>query len=124
MSATANLNSSQSVDTTNDSVVIVKHIEGIPGGRTLDVTGFADAEISAGHVIIRDDNSPKDYKPLPTSGTLPSNHSYVGILVASIKASIPQAAIMVRGTVNEAYCKYSVPAGAKTALSLIRFISE
>ncbi|MBD0822635.1 hypothetical protein [Aestuariibaculum marinum] len=124
MSATANLTSKQSVDTTNDSVVIVKHIEGIPGGRTLDVTGFGDTEISAGHVIIRDDNSPMDYKPLPTTGTIPANHSYAGILVSSIKTANAQAAIMVRGTVNEAYCKYSVPAAAKTALSLIRFINE
>lgn len=121
--ATANLSTSQSVDTTNDSVVIVKHLEGIPGGRTLDVTGFSDDEISAGHVIIKE-TSTGEYKPLPTTGTIPASHTYAGILVASIKKENAQAAIMVRGTVNEAYAKYAIPSGAKTALSLIRFISE
>lgn len=120
---TANLTSKSSIDTTNDSVVIVNHLEGITGGRTLDVTGFADSEISAGHVIIEEDAS-GDLKPLPTNGTLPADHTYRGILVASLSVDNPQAAIMVRGTVNEAYCKYPVPAAAKTALSLIRFISE
>lgn len=122
--ATANLTSSSSVDTTNDSVVIVENLEGIPGGRTLDVTGFADDEISAGHVIIRSDNAPKDYKPLPVSGTLPANHTYKGYLVGSLKKSNPQAAIMYAGTVNEAYCKYPIPTGAKTALNRVTIINE
>lgn len=121
--ATANLTSSKSVDTTKDSVVITKNLETVAGGRTLNVSGFADTEISAGHVIISEDAS-GEFKPLPTNGTLPANHSYEGILVSSILASNPQAAIMVRGTVNEAYCKYAIPAGAKTALSLIRFINQ
>ena len=120
---TANLTSKTSVDTTNDSVVIVKHLEGIVGGRTLDVTGFADTEISAGHVII-EETATKVLKPLPVTGTLPADHTYKGILVASLSVDNAQAAVMVRGTVNEAYCKYAVPAAAKTALSLIRFISE
>lgn len=121
--ATVNLTSKTSVDTTNDSVVIVKHIEGIPGGRTLDVTGFGDEEISAGHVIIKE-TATGEYKPLPVTGSLPASHTYAGILVSSLKTDKAQAAIMVRGTVNEAYCKYAVPSGAKTALTLIRFISE
>lgn len=121
--ATANLTSKDSIDSTNDSVVIVKNLETIAGGRTLDVTGFADTEISAGHVIIKE-TATGEFKPLPTSGTLPGSHTYAGILVASILTSKPMAAIMVRGTVNEAYAKYAIPAGAKTALSLIRFISE
>ncbi|SFS30757.1 hypothetical protein [Lutibacter maritimus] len=121
--ATVNLTSKNNVDTTNDSVVIVNHLEGIAGGRTLDVTGFADAEISAGHVIIKE-TATGEYKPLPTSGTLPEGHTYAGILVASIETAKAMAAIMVRGTVNEAYAKYAIPAGAKTALSLIRFINE
>lgn len=119
----ANLSSTSSVDTTNDSVVIVNHLEGVPGGRTLDVTGFGDDEISAGHVIIKE-TATGNYKPLPVSGTLPGSHTYAGILVASIKTSKPMAAIMVRGTVNEAYVKYAVPTAAKTALALIRFINE
>ena len=119
--ATANLTSKESIDTTNDSVVIVKNLETVAGGRTLDVTGFGDEEISAGHVIIKE-TATGEYKPLPTTGTLPASHTYAGILVASIRTVNAQAAIMVRGTVNEAYAKYTIPAGA--ALSLIRFINE
>lgn len=121
--ATTNLSSKASFDTTNDSVVIVSNLEGIAGGRTLDVTGFADAEISAGHVIIKE-TATGEYKPLPVSGTIPGAHTYAGILAASVSASKPMAAIMVRGTVNEAYAKYAIPAGAKTALTLVRFINE
>ncbi|WP_142783356.1 hypothetical protein [Changchengzhania lutea] len=122
--ATANLTSKNSVDTTNDSVVITKCLETVAGGRTLDVTGFGDTEISAGHVIIVDDATGKIFKPLPTSGTKPAGYSYAGILIASILTTNAQAAILVRGTVNEAWVKYAVPAGAKTDLSLIRFINE
>lgn len=121
--AVVNLNSTSSVDTTKDSVVIVNHLESVPGGRSLEVTGFADPEISAGHVIIKE-TATGEYKPLPVTGVLPGAHTYEGILVASVKTDKAQAAIMVRGTVNEAYSKYAVPAGAKTALSLIRFINE
>ncbi len=121
--ATANLTSKETIDTTRDSVVIVKNLETVAGGRTLNVAGFGDDEISAGHVIIEVDAT-GEYKPLPTTGTIPDDHSYVGILVASIKTALPMASVMVRGTVNEAYAKYSIPAGAKTALSLIRFINQ
>lgn len=114
--------SSSGADTTNDSVVIVANLEGIPGGRTLNVTGFNDTEISAGHVII-EETATGELKPLPVTGTIPASHTYKGILVASVMTNNAQAAVMVRGTVNEAYCKYTIPSGAKTALSLIRFIN-
>ena len=121
--ATANLSSRNTVYTTNDSVVIVKYIEGILGGRALDVEGFPDRELSAGHIIIKETES-GEYKPLPTSGILPEEHTYEGILVSSLSVDNAQSAIMVRGTVNEAYCKYPIPDQAKKSLSLIRFINE
>lgn len=120
---TADLTSSQVLDTTNDSVVIVNYIEGIPGGRTLNVTGFSDTDISAGHVIIKETSS-GDYKPLPTTGTLPSGHTYEGILAASIKTNKAFASIMYRGTVNTAYAKYTISDAAQAALSLIKFINQ
>ena len=68
--ATANLVSEKTkIDTTNDSVVIVNHIEGIPGGRTLDVEDFPDRELSAGHVIIKDAKS-GNICPLQTTSGL------------------------------------------------------
>jgi hypothetical protein len=42
--ATANLaNTSTSYDTSKDSVIIQRNIDSIPGGRTLDVTGYGPA---------------------------------------------------------------------------------
>lgn len=180
------------VYTGNDSIVIKEYFEGIRGGKTLDVTGFAPDVIRAGHVIIQQ-TSNGEYKPMPVTGSgavstlgaitpgsgytdgahsnialtggsgsgatadivvtggvvtsvtivspgvdyagadslsaantiigggagsgfavvvstisedpvaydsLPGGHTYVGILVASILKKNPQAAIMVRGTVN------------------------
>jgi len=109
-------------DTSIDSVVIVKVLATLPGGRTLDVTGFADDEISAGHLII-EETSTGELKPLPVNGTLPGSHTYKGVLIASKLTSDPRAAIMLSGTVNEAYMVYTVPSGAKTALTSINFIN-
>lgn len=121
--AQANLSSSFSVDTTKDSVVIVKVQATLPGGRTLDVTGFGDDEIQAGHTIIKETSS-GEYKPMPTSGTLPAGHTREGVLIASIAVTKPLAAIMIDGVVNEAYLKYPASATDKTDLSPIKFINQ
>lgn len=103
--ATANLiNAKQSMADGIDNVVIVNYFDGIRGGRTLDVTGFAPEVINAGHVIIK--LSSGEYAPMPVNGeatayaTLPGGASYAGFLVASIPTKKPFAAIMVRGTMN------------------------
>lgn len=132
--STANLNSEGiSVDTGNDSIVIVLNAETIPGGRTLDVTGFTPDVIKAGHIII-EETATKELKPMPVNagGTayaaLPANHTYKGVLVASILKTKPFASILVRGTVNEKAFEngggYPTPAGAKTDLVLIRFTQD
>lgn len=132
--STANLNSEGiSVDTGNDSIVIVLNAETIPGGRTLDVTGFTPDVIKAGHIII-EDTATKELKPLPVNagGTayaaLPANHTYKGVLVASILKTKPFASILVRGTVNEEAFKngggFTTPADAKENLVLIRFTQD
>jgi hypothetical protein len=106
------LKKSGTVDSSKDNVVITKNLETMPGGRTLDVTGFPDATIQAGHVIIKENGA---YKPQPVDGT--KEALAVGVLVTSIETAKPAAAIMVRGTVNEAYLKYAINAATKTALS-------
>jgi len=122
--ATANLSKNNgTVNTTNDSVVIVQNLDGLPGGRTLNVTGFPDSEISAGHVIIKE-TATGEYKPLPVNGTKPAGHDYAGYLVASLSVENAQAAIMYAGTVNEAYCKYPIPAEAKTSINRVTIINE
>ena len=110
-----------------DSVVIVTNLETIPGGKSLDTTGFGPTAIRAGHVIIKE-TATGEYKPMPLTtndtvyGTLPAGHSYAGVLIASIPTDKPFAAVLMRGTVNPAatpYAMTSILAAVKTALPLI-----
>lgn len=131
MSTTANLASQgPAYDTGNDSIVIVKVLEAIPGGKTLDVTGFSPDVIPAGHLII-EETATGIVKPMPIAGdnygALPSGHSYKGVLISSILKSKPFAGIMVNGTVNKNASFYgtaSVLTAVKAALPLIRFTQD
>ena len=130
---TGNLsNNPQNVDAGFDSVTIIKMIEDIPGGKTLDVTGFSPEIIRAGHLVIKETSS-GIHKPMPVNGaaydSLPAGHEYVGVVVASVLTTKPFVSVMVRGAVNEqAFVNgggySSIPAAAKTALSLIRFTKD
>ena len=121
--AIVDITTQESVTTGNDAIVIVLNLETIPGGRTLDTTGFAPLVINAGHVII-EETATGELKPLPVSGTLPASHTYKGILVSTILTAKPFAAIMVRGTVNQAAAPYTIATAVKTALPLIRFTQD
>lgn len=128
--ATTNLNNdSVSIVSGKDSVVVPLVIDTIPGGRSLNVTGFTPAVIQAGHVIIMETAS-KDYKPMPLNGgasayaSLPTGHEYVGILISSIPTKKAMAGIVTRGRVNPAAAPFSMSsilAAVKTALPLIDF---
>ena len=128
---TADLNNNPTnVDTSNDGVVIIQNLETIPGGKTLDVTGFTPSSIHAGHLIIEETSSGV-LKPMPVSGdasdTLTAGHTYKGVLVASILTSKPFASVMVRGTINKNASKYTITTvlgAARTALPLIRFTQD
>lgn len=130
---TASLNlTSQQVDTSWDEIVIIDEIEGIPGGKTLDVTGFAPDYVRAGHIII-EETATGVLKPMPISGTaygsLPASHTYKGINKTTVLTSQPFAAIMIRGSVNQVAFVNSggytpVPPAAVTALPLIRFTKD
>jgi hypothetical protein len=131
MSTTANLaTQGAGYDTSNDTIVIVKVLEAIPGGKTLDVTGFSPDVIPAGHLII-EETSTGVLKPMPISGAdygaLPASHTYKGVLISTILKSKPFAGILVRGTVNQAASFYtiaSVLTAVKAALPLIRFTQD
>ena len=112
----------------DDSIVIQKYISGIKGGRTLDVTGFAEKVIKAGHVIIVKDGK---YMPMPVSGSayaaLPDGAAYAGILYRSILAAKPAASIMTWGEVNAVAVPYamdSILTAFKTACPHIDFIKD
>lgn len=127
----------------DDSIVIQKYISGIKGGRTLDMTGYTDKVLKAGHVIITDGAG--TYKPMPVTaettsgegesavttpaayGTLPSGHSYAGVLYRSILTARPAASIMTWGEVNSEAVPYpmtSILTAFKTACPHIDFIKD
>tara|TARA_R110002020_G_scaffold318905_7_gene534543 strand:- start:3269 stop:3634 length:366 start_codon:yes stop_codon:yes gene_type:complete len=105
------INARIKVDSSKDNVIIDKVIETIRGGRTLDITGFPDKVIQAGHVIILEDG---EFKPQPVDGSKAT--LAVGVLTVSILAEDQLASIMTRGTVNEVPLKYPITAATKTAL--------
>lgn len=97
----------------NDPIIIRKHVDGIKGGRVLDVTDFTDEYVRCGHVIIRTTVDGKDvYKPMPVSNgayaSLPANHEYVGICEASKATAEPFVAILTIGEVNDKALPYSI----------------
>ena len=134
---TASLNlSSNEVDTSWDSVVIVCNLETIPGGKTLDVETvvFAPEYIRAGHIII-EETATGILRPMPVTGSayaaLPAGHTYKGVLVATILKAQPFAAIMLRGSVNQqafvnggGYSGVPAAALAITGIPLIRFTKD
>lgn len=111
-----------------DSVVIQKYISGIKGGRTLDVTGFAENVIKAGHVIIVKDEV---YAPMPIAdgnyGALPEGYAYAGVLYRSVLAANPAASIMTWGEVNSVAMPYAMDTimdAFKVACPHIDFIKD
>jgi hypothetical protein len=128
--ATTNLNSTADIkgfDAGLDAVTIANYVEGIPGGRSLDVAGFSPRAIKSGHVVIKD-TATGAYKPMPVSGeaydALPDGHTVEGVVVSSVTTEEAMVGIMVRGSVNEVASPYPVTAAIKAALPLIRFTRD
>lgn len=114
--------------TGDDNIVIAKYLDGIDGGRSLDVTGYPLTVIKAGVPAITDGAG--TYKPMPMNaggtafGTLPEGYSYAGIIKGTIRTVKPFAAIMTRGRVNMAAAPYaydSILTALKAALPLVEF---
>lgn len=115
------INAKISVDTSKDNVVIDKVLETVRGGRTLDLEGFPDDVIQAGHVIFKSPDG--RFVPQPTDGTIPNDgeaeptdFTAVGILTVSRHKTNPTVGIMTRGTVNESYLKYPITDATKELL--------
>lgn len=129
---TANLNNDgSSFDNGNDGICIIKNLEVIPGGKTLDASGFTPDVIKEGHIVIEEDATGV-VKPMPVTGeayaALPANHSYKGVVVSSVLKTKPFVSIMIRGSVNHKAAAYSLSAAQLTAageaLPLIRFTED
>lgn len=126
----ANLtNEAKGIINGNDNIVIVNYFDGIRGGRTLDMTGYDEKVVKAGHVLIKTSDgkiqplpvSEGAYVPLATDAT----SKYYGYLVATIPADKPFAAIMTRGTINPKATPYPMTdaliTAVKAALPLIDY---
>lgn len=130
--ATLNLsNPALTIDSSRDSIVIIKALECSPlGGRVLNVEGYDQQAIMAGHVIIRDTQGAKEYKPMPVNregtayASLPENHTIVGVAYASMPTRKPSCTIVVRGSVNEVASPYPLTEEIKKALPLIVFTQD
>jgi len=111
-----------------DSIVIVNCLGDIPGGRTLDLTGWPSTltVVKSGHILIKDANGA--VKPMPLNagatayGSLPANHSYLGVLKSTVSVKDPRAAILTMGQVNAAASPYPVTNAMKQALVNIQFL--
>lgn len=117
------------IDTGNDSVVIQHYEFGKPGGTSIDLNGYTGSTIKAGHVVIVDEDLNYKLLPLDSDGktyvSLPAQHTYAGVVQASVSARLPFAAILLRGVVNKKACPYEIPAAAITALKGdIKFIQD
>ncbi|MES2620237.1 MAG: hypothetical protein V4615_05225 [Bacteroidota bacterium] len=118
------------VNTSKDGIVIVRSVDDVRAGKSLDVTGFAPKTIHAGHVIIMETTT-KNYKPMPVAAepytgasysALPAGHEYVGIQKASVLTDEASVGILTIGTVREEAMPYnwaSIKAAFRTARPLI-----
>jgi hypothetical protein len=111
----------------NDSIVIIKDMGDLPGGRVLDVSGVAagTAVVRAGHVLYQ--NAAGDIVPLGVASSgaydaLPEGGEYIGVLKTSVLVSDPRASVLTMGQVNAAASPYPVTDEIKTALKHIQFL--
>ena len=92
MGAKADLvNEQETILTGMDSIVIRNYLGGIMNGRTLDMTGFKQSVIKAGHIVIRDTEN-DTYKPMPVILQVqPTNHcqAIMNMLVLLFVPSLP-----------------------------------
>lgn len=124
-----------------DDVVVQQFIADIPGGRTIDFTGWAGKDgadiIPAGTVIIKGTVSGATvYRPHPVAattsegvttwayGTITSGFSVVGVLYRTITKSAPQGSILIAAKLNSEALPYAMTSAQKTALPTILFVSD
>ena len=102
-----------------DAVVIRRIGACLIGGRTLDMTGFPDKHVKAGHIVIHEEET-DTFKPLGVKDgkykSLPEGHTYEGVVKRSKPADHPFVSVMYEGEVNDNASPYPVTDDIKTAL--------
>ncbi len=120
-------NTTKQILTGDDSIVIQKCLEDVPGGKSLDTTGFTPTEIKAGHILTKV-TATGVIKPLGVSAgnyvALPGTETYYGVALQTVPTAKALVGVMRRGSVNETASPYAVPAGAKTALPQILWVTD
>lgn len=119
--STAALNlTEESFDDGMESILIRRKGGRVIGGRTLNMTGFTGDKVKAGHIIIKSSTDDNDWRPMPVSdgafGTLTTGFEYAGILVRTVTAKDPRAAIQYDGEINDKAMPYPLTSTLKTAL--------
>ena len=119
-------NAGYEVSRGNDTIVITKPVTTIPGGVTLDTTGYNEPVIKAGQIVVKEKATGK-YKPLGVSGSdytalAPDTDEPVGVVVATVKKERPFVSVMTIGQVNAAASPYKVTEEIAKALPGIDFI--
>ena len=102
-----------------DSIVIRRCGACLIGGCTLDMTGFPDDTVRAGHFVIHETIT-DTYKPLGVKDgayvAIPEGHTYEGVVLASQSAKQPFVSVMYEGEVNDLASPYPVTDTIKEAL--------
>ncbi len=134
------------VSNSNDSIVIMKCLAEIQGGRGVKVgNSYPHNVINAGHVVVQD-NTTKEYELLAlnsagtgyqmdteTTGTgqdevtvdiFPEGKTAVGVVKATVLAEKPLVAILTQGQVNATASPFPVLDLVKAALPLVQFLSN
>ncbi len=133
MATTSLNNDGINITTGKDGIVIVRNLDSIRGGRSLDVTGYTPDVIQAGHLVIQDASTPPNFKPMPVNGgatayaALPAGHTYAGIVIATILTKKAMVGILTNGTVNPNATPFpmgSVLSAVQTALPQITFRAD
>lgn len=116
----------------NDSVAVQKYLAGIPGGRTLDLSGFDGDVVYAGTVLVED--AAGNIKPLGLTpgaagqqGTYAAKDAadkYAGILYRTILKKNPAASIMIQGVVNGKVIPAPLPDDFKAAFPAISEVAD
>ena len=106
-----------------DDTIVIRHINSsITGGRTLDVSGFTDSVIKAGHIVVRkkDSDGAYIYSPLGVKNgayvALPDGAEYVGVVINSMPSDEPVVGIMDDGRVNDVAMPYPITDDMRKAL--------
>lgn len=103
----------------NDSIVIRRLISSVIGGRTLDMTGFPDKFVKAGHIVICE-KSTDTWKPYPVTdgkfAAMPSGYEYKGVVIATKPTDKPFVSIMYAGEVNDMAMPYELTDEMRDAL--------